>query len=166
MRKLLFISLVLAAFTAPAIGAFQNEHHRQRHGDAQPITVKVGDEQVMFPEAQPQTMMGRVMVPVRGIFEKIGAYVEYNPATHVIDMHYRNESIEIVMGKRIANVNGAEILLAVPAAEVNGSALVPLRFLAESMGAKVDFDAPSNTVTITRSDNSFGQGHDRKKGKG
>ena len=104
--------------------------------------------------------MGRVMVPLRGIFERIGAYVEYNPATHVITTQYRNESIELVIGKRLANVNGAQIMMEVPAMTIHGSTLVPLRFLAESMGANVDFDADSNTVTISRTENSFVPKHD------
>jgi len=130
-------------------GQKQAPHEKQ-------IFVTIGDEPVTFNGAQPKTIMGRIMVPVRGVFEKIGAYVEYDAATHVITAHYNNESIEIKMGNKIANVNGAEILMEVPATIINGNALVPLRFLAESMGAKVDYDFPTNTVKITPSATSFG----------
>jgi hypothetical protein len=93
--------------------------------------------------------MGRIMVPLRGIFEKMGCYVEYDAANHIITAHYQNQTIVIKMGDTIANKNGAEITMEVPATIIDGSALVPLRFLAESIGAKVEWDEPSKTVTIT-----------------
>ena len=158
MRKLLIASIAVVLSGSIAFGASQKSHVKPKPPAPKPIVVKIGEDEVAFPGAQPQTMMGRIMVPVRGIFEKIGAYVEYNPATHVITSHYQNESIEITMGNKIANVNGAEIVMEVPATIINGNALVPLRFLAESMGAKVDFDAATNTVTITPSESSFGGG--------
>ncbi len=95
-----------------------------------------------------KTIQGRIMVPLRGVLKKIGAYVEYDAATHKIHAHRQNESVDITLGDRIARKNGAEILMEVPATIMNGTAMVPLRFLAESMGAKVQYDQPSNTVTI------------------
>jgi len=113
------------------------------------ISVTIDGEPVTFEGAQPQVLMGRIMVPLRGVFEKIGAYVEYDAANHIIRAHVRNESVEIRMGNRVANKNGAEILMEVPASEIKGHTLVPVRFLAESLGAHVDFDQASNTVVIT-----------------
>ena len=121
-----------------------------------PISVVVGETPIEFNGAQPQEIMGRIMVPLRGVFEKIGAYVEYNAATHLITAKYQNQSVEIKMGDKLANVNGAEILMEVPACIIKGNALVPLRFLAESIGAQVNYDEPTNTVTITMTDTSFG----------
>jgi hypothetical protein len=132
---------------------------------AKPISVVVGDTPITFDGAQPQEIMGRIMVPLRGVFEKIGAYVEYNAATHLITAHYQNQSVEIKMGDKIANVNGAEIMMEVPACIIRGNALVPLRFLAESIGAQVNYDQPTNTVTITMTDTSFG-GKDGSTGGG
>lgn len=114
-----------------------------------PISVVLDGEPVTFEGAQPQTLMGRIMVPLRGVFEKIGCYVEYDPANHIITAHYQNQTVIIRMGNRIANRNGAEIMMEVPATIVGGNALVPLRFLAESIGAKVEWDESSKTVTIT-----------------
>lgn len=114
-----------------------------------PINVTVDGEPVTFDGAQPQTVMGRIMVPLRGIFEKIGCYVEYDSANHIITAHYQNQTVEIRMGNRIANKNGAEILMEVPATILKGNALVPLRFLAEAIGAKVEWDEDTKTVSIS-----------------
>lgn len=115
---------------------------------ATPINVIVDGEPITFDGAQPQTLQGRIMVPLRGVFEKIGCYVEYDAANHIITAHYQNESVEIRMGNRIANKNGAEITMEVAATIINGHALVPLRFLAESIGAKVEWDEANYTVSI------------------
>ncbi len=124
-----------------------------------PLTVVVDGQPVTFEGAQPRVYLGRIMVPVRGVFEQIGCYVEYDPAKHVITAQYQNQSVVLRLGNRIANRNGAEILMEVPAVVIAGNALVPLRFLAESIGAHVDYDAPSNTVTIkTERRKAFGSG--------
>jgi hypothetical protein len=114
-----------------------------------PVNVIVDGEPVAFDGTQPQVFQGRIMVPLRGVFEKIGCLVEYDAANHIITAHYQNESVEIRMGNKIANKNGAEIMMEVPAMVTDGHALVPLRFLAESIGAKVEFEQTTNTVTIT-----------------
>lgn len=89
------------------------------------------------------------MVPVRGVFEKIGCYVEYDAANHIITAKYQNQSVVIRLDNRIANKNGAEILMDVPATVIKENALVPLRFLSEAIGAQVNWDEASKTVTIT-----------------
>lgn len=152
MKKILTAVALLSAITCGiAFATVQPQKEAQK-----PLNVVVGGSPVTFNGAQPQVLMGRIVVPLRGIFEKIGAYVEYDPALHLITAHYQNQSIEIHMGNKIANVNGAEVLMEVPASIIEGSAMVPLRFLAESLGATVQFDQPTNTVAITAKKNSFG----------
>jgi hypothetical protein len=114
-----------------------------------PISVVLDGEPVTFERAQPQVVTGRIMVPLRGVFEKMGCLVEYDPANHIITAHYRNETVVIRMGNRIANKNGAEILMEVPATIIADNALVPLRFLAEAIGAKVEWDETAKTVSIS-----------------
>jgi len=49
----------------------------------------------------------------------------------------------------IDHVNGQKVALAKEAMIVNGSTMVPLRFVAEALGAKVGWDAPTYTAIIT-----------------
>ncbi len=111
--------------------------------------VRVNGKVVSFAGTQPQTVTGRMMVPVRGVFEAIGAYVEYNPVHHRVKARRANESIELRMGDKVANRNGAEIELDVAPMTINGRMMVPLRFIAESLGADVNFTKETNTVDIT-----------------
>ncbi len=111
--------------------------------------VKVNGKAVAFSGTQPQTVVGRMMVPVRGVFEAIGAHVEYNSVHHRVNARRANETIELRLGDRIATRNGAEIELDVAPLTLNGRMMVPLRFIAESLGADVNFTKETNTVDIT-----------------
>ena len=112
------------------------------------LVVIVDGKPVKFEGTQPRSIKGRVMVPLRGVFESIGAYVEYNPVLKRITARRNNEDIELRVGDRVARKSGAEILMDVAPITYQGRAMVPLRFLAESMGASVSFDKANNTVNI------------------
>lgn len=111
--------------------------------------VRVNGKQVVFPGTPPQTISGRMMVPMRAIFEAIGAYVEYNPVHHRVVARKANEVIELRAGDKVAKTNGAEIELEVAPLSIKGRMMVPLRFIAESLGADVNFTKSTNTVDIT-----------------
>lgn len=57
--------------------------------------------------------------------------------------------VKLMVGKKEATVNGKTVLLDVPPQIVNGRTLVPLRFIAEALGAKIDFESKTQTITIT-----------------
>ena len=116
------------------------------------LSVYVGDKQVAFNSAPPQVLTGITMVPLRGIFEAIGAYVEYDEVNHRIHARRNNESVNLLLGSRIANKNGAEIMMEVKPQVIAGTTMVPLRFIAESLGAKVDWDKANNRINITMTD--------------
>lgn len=115
----------------------------------QPLSVLVDGKPVHFETGQPRTIKGRVMVPLRGVFEAIGAYVEYDNANRMITAKRNNESVELTLGERIARKNGAEILMDAVPEVINGTTMVPLRFLSEALGAQVEFDKANNRVSIS-----------------
>lgn len=131
---------ITLAIAAVAIGAAP-------HGAK--LVVTVDGKPVEFRDAQPQTYRGRVMVPLRGVFEAIGAYVEYDPANHTIVAKKDAEDVALRLGRRIARKNGAEILMDVRPQVLSNTTMVPLRFLAEALGSKVAFDQANNVVNIT-----------------
>lgn len=110
--------------------------------------VKVNGKAVDFKGTLPQTVRGRMMVPVRGVFEAIGAKVQYNSVLHRVSASRANENIELRVGDKLANRNGAEIDLDVAPLIIHGRMMVPLRFIAESLGAEVVFTKDTNTVDI------------------
>jgi len=139
--RLPFLSLVLGFILAvaalPAVPAL-----------AQTARVVV-DGQLMGFDQPPVVAGGRVLVPLRGVFERLGATVLWNPATNVVTAQRGDTQVQLVIGGRQANVNGRVVLLDVPATIVGGRTLVPLRFVSEAMGAQVDWDNATRVVTIT-----------------
>lgn len=118
---------------------------------AQPmITTELNGSRIQFD--QPPVMQGgRVLVPLRGIFENLGADVLYNPSNRTIKATGDGQTVELTLGQRQAFINGRQVYLDVPADTIGGRTMVPLRFVSEAMGADVKWQSASRTVAITRS---------------
>jgi len=90
------------------------------------------------------------MVPFRGLFELLGAEVEWNPYTQQIFGHTGTNSITLTIGNNMAIVNGVDHFMdaqpfIVPA---TGRTLVPIRFVGETLGADVFWDPVGMRVCI------------------
>ena len=92
---------------------------------------------------------GKTFVPLRGIFESLGSSVRYNSKDKTIDASKGNTKVWLKIGSRYAKVNGKTVLLDAPARIEKGSTLVPLRFISESLGAKVQWNQDVKTIKIT-----------------
>ncbi len=114
----------------------------------QSMVVTVNGEDVHFATAQPFIKGGHTLVPVRGVFEKIGARVDWDVDKKIVSAY--KPGIEVVMqiGSNKALVNNQEKWIPMPAQIVSGSTMVPLRFLSESLGATVSYDRDANMVNI------------------
>lgn len=115
---------------------------------AQQIKVQVDGAPLYFANAQPQYVDGRVLVPLRSIFERLGATVNWDRQTRMIDASRGGSQVELRIGDRQALVNGNTVTLDVPAMIVNGATLVPIRFVSESLGAQVGWMEAERLVTI------------------
>jgi len=115
---------------------------------AQSIQVRVDGEPVRFADVQPQQIRERVMIPLRGVLEKLGAFVEWQDATNTVVATKDDKVIRLPIGSRRATVNGEAVYLDAPAMTVAGRTMVPLRFISESLGARVEWEAPTRTVHI------------------
>lgn len=125
---------------------------------SQNIAVTVDGRQVMFQGQGPAMVQGRVMVPLRGVLEAMGAYVEYRSATRSVFARRGATELELRLGERAAMVDGSQVMLDVPAMSMGGSTMVPLRFMGESLGADVRWIDSTRTVMISTSGISGGGG--------
>jgi len=100
-------------------------------------------------EDSPFLFKNRTFVPLRFIAEAFGGVVDWNNMQRsiTITIRERNIEIELFLDRNIALVNGKEYKLDVQPVIVNGRTFVPLRFISESIGCKIEFTAPS-TITI------------------
>ena len=101
-------------------------------------------------DQSPVNESGRVLVPMRGIFEAFGARVTYESIEKIVTGALGDKTVVLTIGSKIAKVNGKDVILDVPAKIVNGRTLVPLRFVGESLDADVDWINETRTVVITR----------------
>jgi copper amine oxidase-like protein len=112
---------------------------------------------------QPPVMQdGRVLVPLRGIFESLGADVLYSPANRTIKATANGQTVELTLGQRQAFVDGRQMYLDVPADTINGRTMVPLRFVSEAMGADVKWLSATRTVAITHDGNQTVSSNDEQ----
>lgn len=110
------------------------------------ITVQVNGSTLVF-DQPPVQQSGRVLVPLRGVFERLGASVVYENGQITATAGAR--TIALKVGSRTVIVNGSAQQLDIPAQIIGGRALVPLRFVAQALGANVEFDAATKMVAIT-----------------
>jgi len=101
--------------------------------------VSINGQPIDFGSVAPQARQGRVLVPMRRIFEEIGATVNYDSATQRIVAKRGNREVELQLGSTEATINGNGVTLDVPAEATLGTTLVPLRFISEAFNVSVDF---------------------------
>lgn len=116
--------------------------------NAQRIGVAVDGQPVRFEGTRPVMMNNSVLVPLRGVFEQIGATVKWNQARQEVTAMRGDQRVRLVIGERFADVNGRSVQLATPAINRDGSTLVPLRFLSEAMGAQVQWNPNRQMVFV------------------
>ncbi|MBI3927387.1 MAG: copper amine oxidase N-terminal domain-containing protein [Armatimonadetes bacterium] len=114
----------------------------------QDIQVVLNGEALSF-DQPPAMIGGRLMVPLRGIFEALSADVLYDAATRTIKATKGSTVVELTLGSREARINGRPEYLDVPAGTLGGRTMVPLRFVSESLGADVKWQGATRTVMIS-----------------
>jgi hypothetical protein len=92
---------------------------------------------------------GRTLVPVRFVSEALGFDVTYNEKTKEVTIKNNNTIILIKIGSKVATVNGKSVTLDVAPVIQNGRTFVPVRFISETMGLRVEWDSNTKRITIT-----------------
>ncbi len=109
------------------------------------LSVTVDGQATTF-DPPPIERAGRVFVPLRGVFERLGASVVY--ASGTINATSRGRAISLHIGSTRATVDGAERLIDVAPFVIGASTYVPLRFVSEALGAGVNYDAANQIVAL------------------
>lgn len=106
------------------------------------------DTNLVETDTPPTVVDGRTLVPVRAIFEAIGATVEWNNDTRTATGIRDDVTVVIQIDNAIAYVNGEARTLDVPAQIINGRTMVPARFISEAMGCDVTWYQQTQTVGV------------------
>lgn len=114
------------------------------------VIVKVNDMAVRFPDARPYIDENdRTMIPIRFVAEKLEAKVGWNGKTSTVTFKKSDISIELTIGKSEAKVNNVVKKFDTKAVLKQDRTFVPLRFVSETLGAKVEWFDKLRIVEIT-----------------
>ncbi len=112
------------------------------------ISVRLNGKKIYFDQS-PVIDSDRTLVPVRAIFEALGATVHWNGETRTVTAEKDGKVVSLVIDDVNAVIDGNHEVLDVPAKIIGGRTMVPVRFIAQSFGAVVDWDGANRTVVIT-----------------
>lgn len=120
-----------------------------------PIGVSLNGRLIGVGSVAPVQVNNRVLVPLRGVLESMGATVDFDPNTQTVIAQRGATQISLRIGSTQAFVNGQQRFLDVPAQLLRGRTLVPLRFVSESLGANVSWNATQRVVFISTANNTY-----------
>lgn len=142
MRKFSAFVLTLLLFATP----ISNFSHAQNASSGIQVSI---DGTVQEYDQPPVLENDFTLVPLRGIFESLGAMVNWDATQRKVTAEKDRLKLTLTVGSNIAYKNGLPVKLDAAPKVLNGRTLVPLRFVSESLGADVAWDANKRTVLIT-----------------
>jgi hypothetical protein len=91
----------------------------------------------------------RTLVPFRAVLEALGAKVSWDEEKQTVHATKGDVEIELPLHVTTAKKNGQAVTLDVPAEQINYRTMVPLRFMAEALGAKLGWAGKSSSVFVS-----------------
>ena len=142
MKKNLISVIILFTFILSYINVYaENEN----------ITVLVDGEKINF-DSEPIIIDGRTLVPVRAVFEALGADVKWDGETNSIFASKNSTTIYLTIGSTYYFKNSSVLSTDVAPHIINDRTYVPVRVVAESFNCNVSWDDVTKTVIISQPD--------------
>lgn len=116
----------------------------------QPISVYIDGQKQSYSQP-PVSKSGATLVPLRGIFESLGAEVKWNQDTQTVTAVKESTTIVLKIGSKQPTINNSVKPIDVPGQIIKGSTMVPLRFVGEALGADVKWDGTAKKIAISSS---------------
>ena len=133
--------------TRVTFDVYQKEAEKEENSK---IKVEINGDKLIT-DVDPVEISGRVLVPMRAIFEYYNAEINWDEATATATATRKGRTVSVTENSTIAKVDGADYILDVPATIINGRFVVPVRFISESFGSTVGWIDARKTVVITHS---------------
>lgn len=107
------------------------------------------NNQLVQVSQEPVIQNGTTLVPLRVISEKLGASVDWKAETQQVTVVKGEDKIELTINSKKAKVNGQVIDMPQAPQTINGTTMLPVRFVAENLKCEVKYDKASQTVYVT-----------------
>ena len=111
-------------------------------------------------EGAPYITNGHTMVPIRSVIEGLGGTVGWDPDLNGARCTLNGITITMPIGSEYAYINGEPFKMTTPAIVKNGRTMIPIRFVAESLGYEVDYISDGAFVVIKQKKNAESEGYD------
>jgi len=143
MKKIIITTIIMAIMATLIGGVLMVNANAD-------VSVTVDGNKVVFPDAKPFIdENGRTLIPVRFVTEDLGATVEWNAQDREVYITKDGVNIMIRIGQEMILVNGRTKAMDTKAIIKEDRTYVPIRYVAEELGATVGWDASTRTVIIT-----------------
>lgn len=142
MKKLCVLVVLLILINSVGVFAAQN------------IRLFVNGSEINT-DVSPMIVNSRTLVPMRAVLEALGADVSWVPTEKKAVITEHEHEIIMYADSDTASVNGENIKLDCPAKLVGGRVMIPVRFVAETLGADVSWDAAESKVIINKQMNKI-----------
>lgn len=143
MKKLLSIMVVVVMVHIIMLFPISAENNE--------IRVCLDATQIEF-DVKPQIINGRTMVPIRAIFEKMGAVVEWDGNTNSAICTKGDTIVKMTVNSMDMYINNQLTKMDVCPVVIDGRTLAPTRYVAEAFGANVQWSQKNNMVVICSKD--------------
>lgn len=157
MKRLVVFLLCLLLFTINVtVNAQQSTdqnitkyfYDNQWHEYTIPSTYLEVNGEKINTDMPPIVLNDRSVVPARAVFEKLGATVTWDEKKSLIGVSLQDTNIELTIDNKTAVVNGQKKMMDVPSKLINSRTMIPVRFVAETLGAKVDWNESNRIISI------------------
>ena len=122
-------------------------------GATEVVPVYLNNKAITFAanDAQPQIFQNRTYVPIRTTCDALGLTIDWNSKTETLTFTREGVTIAHTMRSKIVYINGVKQTFDTASINKNNRTLMPIRMLAESIGATVTWDNDTRSVHITTS---------------
>ncbi|MCD8181061.1 MAG: N-acetylmuramoyl-L-alanine amidase family protein [Firmicutes bacterium] len=161
MRKfgVSFITVIMLLFCSMTFASAETvllEYDGGIHEYSGEMYALVVNNKVIDTPLEPIIFNDRALVPVREIFEEVGAKVNYIGETQTVEIFYNSDYIRMTINDNVAYINGEKTNIpdnVVPKliSKLGGETktMVPVRFISETIGLDVEFDSEDGAILIS-----------------
>lgn len=121
-----------------------------------PVGVWIDGTEIKLGNSNPVVEKGTTLVPMRPLLEKLNVNMNWNKKTQTVTGTKNGLALSLTIGSTMATVNGEKKKLEVAPKTINNVTYVPVRFIGETIGYKVEWNAAQRTITFVANNQAAG----------